>query len=426
MGIFDGILGGLGWVWDETVGRATSAVWDEVVGGLVGWVVDAIAWFANAVLVFFERSSTPNLASDWFAGGGIGPKSHSPYGVVAGLALSLMVLCLLAGLVQGLAAGEGPAIAGRIARDAVAAIFGIVATIGVTQVLLGATDELAHQILDQTQAGAQAKHVMNTLAQVGLFTNQSTFVVFVLGLVGVIGVLLLWIELLVRASLLYLLIALSPLAYAAFVWPAARRVLRRLAEIVVAIIFSKVVIAIALAVAASALDRGTSTVPGGEAKIGVLLAGVVMFGLAAFAPFLILKLLPVVEGAVLAQGISRGPGRAAQSAASTSFYVARLAGGAAAGGPAGAAAAGTGAKGAGGSSGSDAAAGALANGPANGQSGAGTASTQPAVSIPGAAGRPSIAESTVPAHQASPGRDVATTDPNSPGGLGGAAGPRGS
>ena len=423
MGIFDGILGGLGWVWDETVGRATSAVWDEVVGGLVGWVVDAIAWFANAVLVFFERSSTPNLASDWFAGGGIGPKSHSPYGVVAGLALSLMLLCLLAGLVQGLAAGEGPAIAGRIARDAVAAIFGIVATIGVTQVLLGATDELAHQILDQTQAGAQAKHVMNTLAQVGLFTNQSTFVVFVLGLVGVIGVLLLWIELLVRASLLYLLIALSPLAYAAFVWPAARRVLRRLAEIVVAIIFSKVVIAIALAVAASALDRGTSSVPGGEAKIGVLLAGVVMFGLAAFAPFLILKLLPVVEGAVLAQGISRGPGRAAQSAASTSFYVARLAGGAA-GGPAGvAAAAGTASPG---SSGSGAAAGALATGPANGQSGAGTTSTQPAASMPGAAGRPSIAEVATPAHQTSPGRDVATTDPNSPGGLGGAAGPRGS
>lgn len=332
MGIFDGILDGLGWIWDNTVGAVTDALWDQIIGGLVGWVVDAIAWFVKAVLRFFEKSSTPDLTSNWFSGDGrISEHAHSPYGVIAWLALSVLLICVLIGLVQGLLAGEGPAMAGRIVRDVPLAILGIVATIGVTQVLLGATDELAHMVLDDTQAGANAKALLEGLAAPAAFSAQATFVVFLLGLVAVIGAFLLWVEMLIRASLLYLLLALSPLAYAAFVWPTARRVLRRLAEMIVALVLSKLVVAIALAVAASALTRGPAAnggVPTGEQKIGTLLVGVIMFALAAFAPFLILKLLPVVEGAVLAQGISRAPLRTAQHAASTSFYVARLAGGA--------------------------------------------------------------------------------------------------
>jgi hypothetical protein len=352
VGLFDGILGGLGWIWDNTVGAAANALWDQIVGGLVDWVVSAIAWFVKALLQFFERSSTPNLTSNWFSGDGrIGPHAQSPYGVIAWLSLSLLLACVLVGIVQGLLAGEGPAMAARIARDVPLAILGIVATVGVVQVLLGATDELAHAVLDGTQAGANAKALLQTLAEPAAFSAQASFVVFLLGLVAVVGSFLLWIELLIRASLIYLLLAIAPLAYAAFVWPAARRVLHRLAELVVALVFSKLVIAIALAVAASALTRGPSAsggVPTGEQKVGTLLVGVIMFCLASFAPFLLLKLLPVVEGAVVAQGISRSPVRTAQSAAQTSFYVARLAGTGGAGAAA-APAAGTAGNGAGGS-----------------------------------------------------------------------------
>ena len=38
MGLLDGILGGLGWIWDNTVGAAANALWDQIVGGLVDWV----------------------------------------------------------------------------------------------------------------------------------------------------------------------------------------------------------------------------------------------------------------------------------------------------------------------------------------------------------------------------------------------------
>jgi len=336
MGLLDGILSGLGWIWDETVGRATTAAWDQIVQGLVGWVVNSLGWFVNAVLTFFDRSSTPNLASAWFAGGPIGRGAHSPYGVVAGLALTLLLLCVLLSVVHGLLIGEGPALLARLLRDIPLAILGIVATIGVVQVLLGAADELSQQILRGTDAGAHATDVLRTIGQASAFTGQPSFVVFLLGLVAVLGAFLLWVELLVRASLLYVLLALSPLAYAAFVWPSARRILHRLAELVVALVVSKVVIAITLAVAASALAARPSTgaaVPNTEVQLGTLLTGTIMFLLAAFAPFLILRLFPAVEAATVARGISRAPVRTTQTALLTTLTVSRLAGAAPAAAP---------------------------------------------------------------------------------------------
>jgi hypothetical protein len=329
VGLLDGILSGLGWIWDQTAGRATTAVWDQIVQGLVSWVVNSLSWFVSAVLTFFERSSTPNLASSWFAGGPIGSGAHSPYGVVAGLALTLMLLCVLLSVVHALLIGEGAALLGRLARDLPLAIFGIVATIGVVQVLLGAADELSQQILRGTDAGAHATDVLRTIGQSTTFAAQPSFVVFLLGLVAVLGAFLLWVELLVRASLLYVLLALSPLGYAACVWPSARRILHRLAELVVALILSKVVIAITLAVAASALaasPAGGGTVPGNEAQLGTLLTGTIVFLLAAFAPFLLLRLFPAVEAATVARGISRAPARATQTALLSALTVTRLAG----------------------------------------------------------------------------------------------------
>ena len=328
MGLLDGILSGLGWIWSQAASQAASSLWDQIVSGLVSWVLDSIAWFVDAVLAFFQRTSTPDLASSWFAGGPIGAGAHSPYGVVVSLALSLLLLCVLLSVVHGLVTGEGPAMGARLARDVPLAVLGIVATIAVVQVLLGAADQLSAQILRSTDAGAHATDVLHTLSTASAFNGQPTFVVFLLGLVAVLGAFLLWVELLVRASLLYVLIALSPLAYAAFVWPAARRALHRIAELVVALVLSKVVIAIALAVAASALasSQTSTTIPGDEAKLGTLLVGTIMFLLAAFAPFLILRLFPLVEAATAARGISHAPARATQTALLTTLTVTRLAG----------------------------------------------------------------------------------------------------
>src|SRR5439155_19882443 len=108
----------------------------------------------------------------------------------------------------------------------------------------------------------------------------------------------------------------------------------KLTELLLALIFSKVVIAIAFSVGAAALagvgNAGHANSGGASGEVtanaGTLFSGLVIFCLAAFAPFVLLKLFPAAESAVVAQGISRGPLRTTQQASASAFYLERLAG----------------------------------------------------------------------------------------------------
>jgi len=65
-------------------------------------------------------------------------------------------------------------------------------------------------------------------------------------------------------------------------------------------------------------------------SLGAMLTGASLMLLAAFTPFVILRLIPIVEAAVVAQGISRSPARAAQTGMQGAYYASglrRLAGG---------------------------------------------------------------------------------------------------
>ena len=110
--------------------------------------------------------------------------------------------------------------------------------------------------------------------------------------------------------------------------PATRGASRKLLDLLVALIVSKLVIAIALSVAAAAAvgagSGGEVTAlpepevfaedPGGSVTqaVGILLTAAAAFGVSAFSPLLIARLLPLTEGALVAQGVKGGPVRAGQ------------------------------------------------------------------------------------------------------------------
>jgi hypothetical protein len=66
-----------------------------------------------------------------------------------------------------------------------------------------------------------------------------------------------------------------------------------------------------------------------------LVVGVIVFGMAAFMPFLVWKLMPVVGAAVVAQGVASGPARAVQQGMQLQFYGRQLTSGGRAHGRAG-------------------------------------------------------------------------------------------
>jgi hypothetical protein len=327
----------------DAIGGAAGWAFDKVAEGIAEWILSSVSFFVKGAVDFLTTSARPDVAGAWFAGAG------SPYASVRDVAAVLLLAFVFIGLIQGLLAGDPIGMVRRIVGYLPLAVGGMVVTTAVVAKLLDLTDALSSSVL--TNSGDQAVQFLSGFGS-AVTQGSSGFAAVVLGLVAIVAGLLLWIELIVRAALVYLLVAITPLAFAATLWPAARGALRKTFELLVATILSKLVICIAVSVGVAALAGAGTAGPGtgfaddASASLGTLLIGTAILGLAAFSPFVILKLAPVAEAALVAHGVSRGPARAAQTGMSTAYSASMLrrvagsSGGAAVAGPGGAAPAG--------------------------------------------------------------------------------------
>jgi len=299
---------------ENTLGTATGWAFDKVADGISRWVLGAVEFFVNGAIDFLRNSARPDVEAAWFAG------PESPYGGVRNIAATLLVGFVFLGLLQGLVQADPAAMVRRVAGNLPLAVAGMVVTTAVVGRLLELTDALSNAVL--ASSDQQALHFLSGFGASAAGMTAG-FAAVLVGLLAALAGLLLWVELIVRSSLVYLLVAISPLGFAALLWPSARGFLRKTFEILLAVILSKLVIALALAIGVAALGGAGSTGTGealpaaAGAGLGTLLVGTVLLGLAAFSPFLVLKLVPVAEAALLAQGASRGPVRAAQSGLGT-------------------------------------------------------------------------------------------------------------
>ena len=321
------------WAFDKAkgfLGGVAEQGFEMVIGGLTAWMLDAVVWVVGGVFNFFLDATDPNVEADWFQRG------NGPYGTTLGIAAVLLVGFVLIGITQGVLAGDVGGMLRRVGFELPMAVLGMVGLVTVTQALVTLTDELSDGLLSRF-----GEDVRSFTAAVGSLSSLSggtatAFVVFVLALVSVLAGIVLVAELVVRAALIYIVVALAPLVFAAQLWPAVRGAGRKLLELLVALIVSKLVVAVALAVAAAAAvgagSGGEVTAlpppevvaqnPGGSVAqaVGILLAATAAFGVAAFSPLLVARLLPVTEAAVVASGIRGGPVRAGQQAMSARYY----------------------------------------------------------------------------------------------------------
>jgi hypothetical protein len=305
------------------VGNAVGSTFDRFFDALVGWLLGGVEFFTKGAFRFLGASSTPQLTQLWFSGPG------SPVAAVRSIAALLLVAAALLAVISGVVRGDVGGMVPRVVGGIAAAVLATVAVTVVADRLLQLTDAFAGQVLDP--AGPAAERFASGLA-VGTATTGSGFAVALVALLATIAGLALWAELLVRAALIYTLVALAPLSFAVAVWPAARGTARRSIELLLAVILSKLVVAIVLAVGVAAVGNvafdttGGVTAGAGQAA-GQLLVGAVLLGIAAFAPFLTLRLFPLAEAAGVAHGVSRAPVRTAISALYLTNSASRLAGG---------------------------------------------------------------------------------------------------
>ena len=147
--------------------------------------------------------------------------------------------------------------------------------------------------------------------------TESPFLAFLVGLFMIAAAFALWIELLMREAAVYVIVLMLPLAFAAMVWPARRIWAIRAVELLVALILSKFAIVAVLSLGGAAISAGA-----GHGSITAVMAGAVLITLAAFSPWALLRLIPLMELASGAAGALRAELRPAGAAADAAWEIA--------------------------------------------------------------------------------------------------------
>ncbi len=290
----------IGDVWDWGTGLVASAaqgVAGDGIRALTSWVADGAGWLAEKCFTAMSATSDPRPGEGWFA---------DSYRRMALIGMAVSAPCLVLGILQAVLHQDG-----RLLARVVAAVPGSVlltfAAVAVTRMLLGATDQMSLWLIQASGRDVGAYGAKMALA-LQTAPGTSAFVVFLISSVCAICALVLWIELLVRAALVYVLLGFFPLMAAMMIWPAAAGGVRRLTRLLVAIILSKLVI-----VAVVAMGVAAATQSGASDRFEGLLVGTAVIAVACFAPMTVHRLLPLLEEAVHVRG-NLSTGGAARSA----------------------------------------------------------------------------------------------------------------
>ena len=193
------------------------------------------------------------------------------------------------------------------------------AAIAVTGMLLQFTDEISNWIAGSggrpaTDFFAANQDAIEALKGEGDEATEEgeagpapVFVRMLVALAMALGAVVVWIELLLRASAIFVGVFFLPLAIVAMVWPRTTLIFKRIAEILLALIFCKfgVVAVVAL---------GGRAVVAAEGDVGQALAGATILLLACLMPILLLHMVHFAEGAWAMAGTAGAGARAAVAA----------------------------------------------------------------------------------------------------------------
>jgi hypothetical protein len=259
------------------VGCATTSLakasLGDLFGALTSWVLSSVTWLLRATGIVLNATGEPTSII----------RSATPeFMTLATLSPILLLLSLLVSTLHSLRHGEATAIWRTFLGVAPMCVFAIVIARPLAQMSL----EMVNQLCTTASSSIGTGEGAMSRALMGLMASTPGFGLFVLAALVVLGGVMLWCELVIRAVVLTLLIVLVPVIFPLAAIPAMRRVGWRLVETFLAVALSKFLIVVTLALGLSELTgTGATTV----------ITGAVTLVLASAMPFVILRLIPLVE-----------------------------------------------------------------------------------------------------------------------------------
>jgi hypothetical protein len=255
------------------------------------WVLVGARASLDETATLIARTTSPQLQTTWFS---------ATYWRMAGIAAVLTLPFLFAAAVQAVVRSDLALLVRAAFGYLPLALLAVSIAAPVTMLLLAASDEMS-AIVSSAAGGDGARALAKIGGTIGAVStiDGSAFLAFLLGLFVVAAAFALWLELMIREAAVYVVVLMLPLAFAALVWPARRVWAARAVELLIALILAKFAIVAVLTLAAAALGHRVFAGP------TAMLAGVALLTLAAFAPWALVRLMPMAEVASGAAGSLR-------------------------------------------------------------------------------------------------------------------------
>jgi hypothetical protein len=276
------LSGHVGGMINTLVGGAASPAAKAVgIAAIGAWVLGGASFALHETAKLVSKTTSPQLRTTWFS---------STYWGMAGIAAMLTLPFLFAAAVQALVRSDLTLLLRAAFGYLPLAMLAVGIAAPLTMLLLAVSDQMSAAV--SAASGDSGPHF---LAKAGFAVGGlaaiagAPFIAFFIGLLTAAGAVVLWIELLMRDAAVYVIVLMLPLVFAALVWPSRRVWAVRAVELLVALIFAKFAIVAVLSLGGAAFNG--SAVP----SVASWLAGLVILVLGAFAPWALLRLLPLAE-----------------------------------------------------------------------------------------------------------------------------------
>ena len=282
------------------VGSIINAAGNAILDGIAGWLIGAATAITRFVAAQMTATTTPGLQSSWF---------QAQFAPIAALGAALALLVTLVALCSA-AVRRSPDALAKTLVAVVRAGFGTGVIVALTMIGLRIADAISTDILT-----GSTNSFWNTVATAwghdGFGGFGSSALAALIALVEVIAALFVWIELIVRDAVIYIAVLFFPVALAASIWPPLAGWTGRLGRLLLLFVMLKPVTLIVLSLAGNAAASGLSFGAGASQSVGTILAAVVIFALAAIAPWALMYLLSAdAESAWTGGALRAGAGSA--------------------------------------------------------------------------------------------------------------------
>ena len=267
----------------ETAATLISAPFDwlaQAIGQAASWMFQGVWWL-------FDTTTLVDLTDPGYIG---------VYNVIFGIAVFIVLIFFCLQLITGLIRRD-PSALSRAALGLARSVLGSFLVLTLTTTLLEIVDQLTIGVIQATgttleEMGAKIGLLVAGLTAINLSApGAGAIITIFLSFLALAAAAIVWFSLLIRKALILVGVVLAPIALSGGSWDATRGWFGKWAGFVLALIFSKLVIAVVFLVA---INQTNAPIDFDLASIADPVAGIVLMFVAAFAPYMVYKFIAFV------------------------------------------------------------------------------------------------------------------------------------